>query len=339
MGLDNRDYARHSESSWAPSGGGGFGGGGYGSSYGAMVKKIMIATVVVFLLQWLTQYQVTDADGRPIGVRQADGRVVKLMASPVTDFFAVDYLKITRQGQIWRLLTYAFCHDVRGLQHILFNMIALWFFGREIEALYGSKEFTWFYGVTAVFAAMCYLIVGFTLEAAVGKPMGMMLGASGATVALTILFALHYPRRKIYIWGIIGVEARWIAAALVLFDAYPLLAEFMRFGLPEVGGKNVAHATHLGGALFAYIYFKRQFRLSNLVNGVGLGTAKAKVTAAKQRVKAAKSGLRVFKPEDEQVAPEELDRILEKISQVGEANLTDDERALLTRASKQYKNR
>ena len=121
----------------------------------------------------------------------------------------------------------------------------------------------------------------------------------------------------------------------VLFmDIYPLVGELVGARLPELTGSNVAHSAHLGGALFGWIYFKRQLKLSSLVKGVGLGAF-----ASKSKPKAR---LRVFEPkttptQPEQVPGETVDAILAKISAQGESSLTDREREILSQASRQYR--
>ncbi len=311
MGLHNRDYARGSSS---------YGGGNFVAPSGGVLKKIIIATVAVFVLQLITEGAVTSA-------------------------LAVEFSKITTQGQVWRLLTYAFCHSTRDPLHIIFNLYLLWMLGREVEGLYGSKEFVWFYGVSAGFAAICYLIIGFILVAVSGRGMGLMLGASGAVTAVTMLYALHYPRRKIYVYGIIGVEMRWLMAFVLFMDIYPLASELL--GFRAAAGDNVAHSAHLGGAFFGWIYFARQMRLSSLVNGVGLGAIRKKKTEAKAR----RSNLRIFSPPsspttsnpprggEKAISGEQVDSILAKISEQGEESLTDREREVLKEASRQYRSK
>lgn len=328
MGLHNRDYARGSSS---------YGGGRSVTPSGGVLKKIIIATVAVFVLQILTQ--------RNEIIALPGGMQAEISSDWVSSTFAVQLEKITSQGQVWRLLTYAFCHSRSDLLHIVFNLYLLWMLGREVEALYGSKEFAWFYAVSAVFAAVCYIVLGLVLAAVSGGGMfGSMLGASGAVTAVTMLYTLHYPRRKIYVWGIIGVEMRWLMGIVLFMDVYPLLGELLGFRLPDVTGSNVAHSAHIGGALFGWIYFARQLRLSSLVNGVGLGAIKRRSKEAKAR----RSNLKIFAPpagsnasgphsREPQVSGEQVDAILAKISEQGEESLSDREREILKEASRQYR--
>lgn len=316
MGLQNRDYARESSN---------FGGGGgtFVSSTGGVVKKIVIATAAVFLLQLLTQNK---------------------SGNLVTAWLGVDYTAITGSGQVWRLLTYALCHSTHDPLHIIFNLYLLWMLGREVEELYGSKEFAWFYGVSAVFGAICYLMVGMVLAYTSKRGIGQMTGASGAVIACLVLYALHYPRRKVYVWGVIAVEMRWLVGVAVALDLYPLIAELFNRKVVDITGANVAHACHLGGALFGWFYFKRQIRLSNIIKGGFLGVAKKKI-------KARQSDLKLFAPADSKpaenkprpstpsVSGEQVDALLAKISEQGEESLTDREREILKEASRQYRDK
>ncbi len=118
-------------------------------------------------------------------------------------------------GEVWRLLTYAFLHDPDSLWHILFNMLFLWWFGTDIEDLYGHKEFLTFYLVSALVGGVTYQLAGM---GGLMKPVPQLideehwrlaipgcLGASGAVTAVMVLYALHYPTRIIYIWFFLPV--------------------------------------------------------------------------------------------------------------------------------------
>ena len=81
------------------------------------------------------------------------------------------------RGWLWQLVTYAFLHD--GLWHILFNMLALWMFGAQLEQDWGYNIFMQFYFFCAVGAALTTIAVAFTgLLGA--SPTVSTVGASGA---------------------------------------------------------------------------------------------------------------------------------------------------------------
>lgn len=135
----------------------------------------------------------------------------------------------------WTLLTYMFLHG--DFRHILYNMIALFFFGPRVESFLGSNRFATMYFIAGISGGL--LSVFFT-------PYANIIGASGAVFGVELAFAKFWPREKIYIWGVLPVEARWLIAlaiALSLFGGFS-------------GGGGIAHFAHLGGVIGAYAYLK-----------------------------------------------------------------------------------
>ena len=106
-----------------------------------------------------------------------------ILREPFTDALLLDVDKVMH-GEVWRLLTCAFLHSTDKITHILFNMLFLFWFGRQVEDHLGSREFLVFYLVSAVLASLAY--VAATL---VGFAGGNALGASGAVTAVLVLAA------------------------------------------------------------------------------------------------------------------------------------------------------
>ena len=127
----------------------------------------------------------------------------------------------------WTAVTYMFLHA--GFGHVFFNMIGLFFFGPRLEARLGPKGFLWLYFLSGLGGAAFSFIFSF------GAP---VVGASAAVYGILIGFAMYWPRENIYIWGVLPVQARWLAAALVFISLYS--------GISGSGG-GVAHFAHLGG--------------------------------------------------------------------------------------------
>jgi membrane associated rhomboid family serine protease len=230
-------------------------------------------------------------------------------------------------GQIWRLLTYAFLHDPGSLWHILFNMLFLWWFGSEIEQLYGSKEFLAFYLVSAVLGGLA-----FQGQAMIqGHPM-YCVGASGAVTAVLVLYAFHFPHATILLFFFVPVPIWLFVVFQVGQDVFQLMDRSPH--------NNVAVAVHLGGAGFAAMYYGWRWRITSLWQGIP--------TWRQQR---AKPKLRVYHPEEEVPVPvtsgspadldehldAKLDAVLEKLSRHGRDSLTQHERDILFRASEIYK--
>ena len=354
MGLENRDYLRDEARRYGD--GGGYSGGGYSTSSDApMCRRILIVTIVVFVLQMIAtrqwtreelearrQQQITqlrqlaedNKDARDVVQQQIDelthmqldARNLGLprMASPVTEWLRMETPKVF-SGQIWRLVTYAFCHSQQDILHILFNMLFLWWFGQRLEQMYGSREFLTFYLSAAFIAGVSYVL----LDLVTGDP-HPMVGASGSIMAIVTLFALHFPTQVIYIFFVIPVQIRWVVVFYAAYDAYPVLLALGGNGVP---GDNIAHAAHLGGLAFGYWYGKRQFRLWPMVGQLQMWWRRKR------------SGLKVVGAGNSQPSrssqklADDMDRILKKISEEGEASLTSAERKTLERASRELRER
>jgi membrane associated rhomboid family serine protease len=144
------------------------------------------------------------------------------------------------RGWVWTFVTYMFVHG--GFSHILFNMLALFIFGTQVERYMGSREFLLFYFVTGTLAGVFSFIV-YYLTGAYGV---ILMGASGAIFAVELAYAVLFPDSIIYLWGILPLRA----PVMVLgFTALELVSSV--FGL----SRGVAHLTHLAGFGFAWLYF------------------------------------------------------------------------------------
>ena len=115
-------------------------------------------------------------------------RMPGMRTSIVQEWFELNPKKTVEQGQIWRLVTSAFCHDRHGLWHILFNMLLLCWFGQRLERMYGSTEFLLFYLVATVCASLAY--VGLAYHGGSKVP---AIGASGAIMGVMMLYVIYYP--------------------------------------------------------------------------------------------------------------------------------------------------
>ena len=127
----------------------------------------------------------------------------------------------------WTLFTYMFLHA--GFGHLFFNMLGLFFFGPRLEARLGTHGFLGLYFLSGLGGAAFSFLFSFSSP---------VVGASAAVYGILIGFALYWPRENIYIWGILPIQARVLAAGLVFFSLYA--------GIGGTGG-GVAHFAHLGG--------------------------------------------------------------------------------------------
>ena len=146
---------------------------------------------------------------------------------------------------VWQVATYMFV--LGGIFHIVFNMLALWMFGAELERMWGTRYFLKFYLATGIGAGV--LTVLFSL-----LPLGFarqlqyanVIGASGAIYGLLLAYALYFPDRPIYMYFVFPIPAKIFVA---IMGGIAFLSS-----LSEAGG--VANATHLGGLLVGYVFLK-----------------------------------------------------------------------------------
>jgi membrane associated rhomboid family serine protease len=224
---------------------------------------------------------------------------------------------VVRPWQAFQLLTYGFLHDVWQLQHIVFNMLALWFFGRAVEYRYGRGEYLAFFLVAIVAAGLTWVVGEYVANR--GWSSVTMVGASGGISAVLILFCFNFPHQLIYIYGILPIPA-WVFA--ILFVGLDIAGTIRPHG---VDGPNVAFTAHLGGALFGFLYFQWGWRLERLLPS----------RSTFERLKP-KPRLRVHDPESADETEKAVDEILKKIQDHGRDSLTRRERRILEEASREY---
>jgi membrane associated rhomboid family serine protease len=143
---------------------------------------------------------------------------------------------------IWQPVTYMFLHG--GIGHILFNMLGIWMFGVELERLWGTNFFLRYYAVTGIGAAITTILVALLPFAITASTYDTVtVGASGALFGILLAFALYYPERPILMAMIFPIPAKYFVI---------IIGALSYFSSP--GG--VAHAAHLGGLIFGYLYLQ-----------------------------------------------------------------------------------
>lgn len=217
-----------------------------------IVKNLIIINVLVWVAQQMfdQKYHLTEKIALyPILPEQLKQIV---MRSPgFEDYFGF---------YPYQIATHMFAHG--PLFHILFNMFALWMFGRILENVWGPKRFLLFYLVCGVGAAVCHLIIQYirceqlleVFQANPGDPrisgllgaLSTAVGASGAIMGLLVAFAYLFPNTELFIMFIpVPIKAKWAVIGMAAIDLFG--------GVANVSGDNVAHFAHLGGALTGFI--------------------------------------------------------------------------------------
>jgi Na+/citrate or Na+/malate symporter len=203
-------------------------------------------------------------------------------------------------------------------------MLGLWMFGRDVEMIYGRREFLRIYAGALVLGSVVwtlrYLLVGSSQVEYV------LLGASGAVTAVVLLFVFHYPKRTILLMFVLPVPA-WVVGALIIgFNLMEMVS-----AQPGSGQQTVAFDVHLAGAAFAILYFRFGWNLGSLLPDLSGMRSSLKRFGPKPR-------LRIHDPEqDESDVDEEGDRLLIKVHREGEASLTAKERRILEAYSRRMR--
>ena len=247
--------------------------------------------------------------------------LVNFLVSPRTDAFT-KFISLTPEDIVspvyfWRLLTNGFAHN--DIWHIIFNMLALYFLGRSVEDRLGKWEFFRFYIATLLICSAAWAGIHY------GQPM-RLLGASGATTAVSMLFVFMYPNAKLLLMMAIPVPA-WLVGVIIVVTNLVRPTAYA-----EGGGATPAYDVHLIGAGLAALYF--YFGLS--LRGVGEFFSGIKT---KRKIK--RSQLKVHRPQEARATTEkedaESDRILAKISSEGQDSLTSKERKFLETYSRKVR--
>lgn len=184
-----------------------------------VVRNLILINVIVFVAQFLFS-----------GLQLKEHLA---LWNPKTEYF-----------QPYQLFTYMFAHE--GFMHILFNMMALAFMGSMLESFWGQKKFLIFYIATGIGAGVFNLLVD--MYFGVGS-FGLMIGASGAVYGILTAFGMIFPNMEIMLLiPPIPIKAKYLAMILIGMALF--------LGLRNSATDNVAHFTHLGGVVVAFIIIK-----------------------------------------------------------------------------------
>ena len=301
-----------------------------------VTKNLIIINVLFFLAKFVAQRYGIDLDGL-LGLHF---------------FLAPDF-------RLYQFVTYMFMHG--GLMHILFNMFAVWMFGRVMESYWGSRRFLLYYMVCGLGAGLAqegvqyvsYLWQGLDHYDSVNVGYAVIsmgdylnrwttIGASGAVYGILLAFGMSFPEERLFIFPLpVPIKAKFF---VIGYAAIELLSAF---GSP---GDGVAHFAHLGGMVFGLLlilYWRRRDG-GGYYGGYGGGSSfsdkfkrwffdqRDRFSAYRRPKMKVSMGDRkddyeynARKKADE----EEIDRILQKVRRSGYASLTEDEKRKLFDAS------
>ena len=241
------------------------------------VRNLLIANIAIYFLQYT-------------------------MPGLTNTFMFVPVLGFSRP---WTFVTYMFLHDPNSIWHIVFNMFGLYVFGPRVEQRMGSERFLWLYFLSGISGALLSLVLA---------PSAALIGASAAIYGIVLAFARFWPTDRLYIWGVLPLEARWLVIITIV--------------LAIVSGVNgstggVADFAHLGGYVGAYIYLRW---LEATKGSKRFRELAASVPADKHL----SNWKRVDMQSVHELNRDEVNRILDKISAHGLGSLTLQEKQFLS---------
>jgi len=188
-----------------------------------VVKALLIINVAVFVLHLLL-YRMSGRAG-----------------TAMLEWLGLSPGLLFHRLRVWQLVTYMFLHSPSQLFHVLFNMLFLYWFGRDIERRFGSRRFLFFYLSAGAIAGLVYCAIH------VASPVRMVIGASGAIMAVLVVYAIFYPNRMILFMFIFPMRIRTFVIMLICMDLFYLV---------EYTNNGVANLAHLGGAAYGYLFLR-----------------------------------------------------------------------------------
>jgi membrane associated rhomboid family serine protease len=221
----------------------------------------------------------------------------------------------------WTFFTYMFVHA--GLLHLAFNMLILYSLGTRVEERMGGRAFILFYLYCGLGGAL------FSLGLAALQPQPIA-GASAAVLGVAVAFAMFWPDAELMVFPLPWpFRARTLVLVLLALDLTLALV---------YPGDGVAHIAHLGGAAFAFLFFRFQ-HLAGPVRLPRPRVVERTVMVQSGSHEAGRAHTPVPRPRrredaDRDAVTAETDRLLDKISGQGIGSLTPAERRFLDEVSK-----
>jgi membrane associated rhomboid family serine protease len=160
--------------------------------------------------------------------------------SDLLQYFALVPAAVVKLFFVWQLATYMFLHG--GIGHILFNMLALWMFGREFERMWGTRRFLQFYFFCGIGAGLCVVAANYLF----GNPASRTIGSSGAIYGILLASAVLWPDREILFYFLIPIKMKYF---VMIIGAIAFLNSFNM-------SSPVSDVAHLGGMAFGYFFLK-----------------------------------------------------------------------------------
>jgi membrane associated rhomboid family serine protease len=305
--LHDRDYMRGRQSSnWLQ------------WMWSDAVTLLVVVNVVVFVLQVMVN------DGRPFG-------------------WGILSMKALAEGRVWTLFTHMFLHE--GVFHILGNALMIFFVGKALQSLLGTRNLLYVYFLSGLGGAVMEMAMG--MLAGQNHP---MVGASACAFGLLMGLAVMLPQEKItaMIYFIIPLRMKLWNMAMLLMGVSVVLALLQLAGVWDT---NIAHFAHIGGGLTGWWFVRtlgyggRPITYERLWHERQQREQSRELAGVRRKTREASSGkssheLKLLDtPNTKDFIEREIDPILDKITAHGITSLTEEERRLLQQARNEIINR
>jgi membrane associated rhomboid family serine protease len=243
----------------------------------------------------------------------------------IRDYLALPAYPETLIKKPWTLITYMFTHE--GFFHILFNMLILYWMGKIFIDYLGDKKIFGIYILGGLAGALFYLLAyNFIPVFSMYSTEAVVIGASAGVMAVLLATTTLVPDYRMNLILLGPVPLKYIAAVLIVLDLINIKS-----------GNAGGHIAHLGGALFGFIYIKQLKTGRDLVNPFSMILEK-KAARSKMKVVHKKRTSDDDYVESKLQQQKILDNILDKISESGYESLTEREKEILFKMSKDDKN-
>ncbi|MBX7044465.1 MAG: rhomboid family intramembrane serine protease [Ignavibacteria bacterium] len=261
------------------------------------------------------------------------------------DYTIIKYFALNPIGQgflPWQFVSYMFLHG--DFAHVFFNMFALWMFGMDLENIWGSKRFAFYYFLCGIGAGVVNLLAAPLLGQ--GAP---TIGASGAIYGVLVAFGYFFPNRPIYLYFFVPIKAKYVIILYMVIEVFALT------GIQD----GIAHIAHLGGGVIGFIYLliiykrignidlsgkKNPFQNFSSENSYNEPQRKSSIFSnGSEKVKNAEftevkeTDYKEEYERQQKEAQARIDAILDKLSQGGYQSLTDEEKKILFNESKKLR--
>ncbi|MGI8892378.1 MAG: rhomboid family intramembrane serine protease [Bacteroidia bacterium] len=242
----------------------------------------------------------------------------------IRDYLALPASPSTLIKKPWTLITYMFTHE--GFFHILFNMLILYWMGRIFIEYLGDKKILGIYILGGLAGALFYLLAYNIIPVfSLHSTEAVVIGASAGVMAVLLATTTLVPEYRMNLLLLGPVPLKYIAAVLIILDLINIKS-----------GNAGGHIAHLGGALFGFLYIKQLRSGRDLVKPFSQilekNTTKSKMKVVHKK-KSTDEDYVTSKIQQQKI----LDRILDKISESGYESLTEREKEILFRMSKDSK--